>query len=418
MKLLIMTIIFVSSTWIINSKDYTIEECKRLAVENSTYSKQEAYYSSINALRKLNFSSYYLPQIRLEASANYQSDVFSFPLKFPGVTIPEVEKFQYQASLNIYQNIYEGGMVSAGKEAEDAELSVNKAAIDVNNQKIKEIVNDLFFNILIINENIKVSQNYISTLEARQGQIQSLINNGVMLKSALSLIEIELLKIKQKINILETDKFTLHQIIAKWINDESFITANLIMPSSENLIDKNNRPELNLFSQKANLFDKKKEMSHSQIMPNLSAFAKAGYGSPNPFNFFENDLSPFYMLGVKFQWNMWDWSSNARSRQELSVNKELVSIEKELFDKNLYNQLIKEINDIDKYTEIIKQDLVIISKQKEITEQFNFQFQNGIVTTSELITELNNLTQLEINYEIHKIQLVNAKYNYSLKLGN
>ena len=400
------------------ARDISLEECINLAVEKSIYTKQKNIYESVNTLKKLNYSAAYMPQFKLEANANYQSDVFAFPLKFPGITIPEVEKLQYQASLNIYQNIYEGGMVSAGKEAEDAELEANITSIKVNNHKIKEIISELYFNALMITENIKLSNSYIFTIETKQKQIQALINNGVMLKSAYNQLEIEKLKIYQKIKALEQDKQTLLGMLAKWIEDESIKNANLIQPIIENTNKEINRPEFEFFSKKAIVLDKRSNLIKSQIMPNLSAFLKAGYGSPNPFNFFESDFSPFYMLGVKFQWNVWDWSVNSRNREELNANKELISLERENFDKNLQNQLLKETNDIVKYQNIINKDMELIELQKSIVEQFNSQVNNGTVTMSDFISESNNLHQLEINHEIHKLQLLNAKYNHKLKLGN
>ncbi len=403
---------------LVQARDISLEECMKLAVEKSVYTKQKNIYESTNLFRKLNYSAAYMPQIKLEANANYQSDVFAFPLKFPGVTIPEVEKFQYQASLNIYQNIYEGGMVSAGKEVEDAELAANISSINVNNQKIKEIISELYFNALMITEHIKLSNSYIFTIETKQKQIQSLIDNGVMLKSAFNQLEIEKLKISQKIKSLEQDKLTLHGMLAKWTEDETIINFNLVLPNVETSNQDLNRPEFELFSKKSNIMEKKKEQIKSQIMPNLSAFLKAGYGSPNPFNFFESDLSPFYMIGVKFQWNVWDWSVNSRNREELNANKEMIALEREIFDKNLQNQLLKETNDIEKYRSIIIKDLELIELQKSITEQYNSQVNNGTVTISDYISESNNLNQLEINHEIHKLQLLNAKYNYNLKMGN
>ena len=57
-------------------------------------------------------------------------------------------------------------------------------------------------------------------------------------------------------------------------------------------------------------------------------------------------------------------------------------------------------------------DITQISLRKNITASAESQYQNGTITATQYLTELNSEKQALINYEIHKINLALAKVEY------
>ena len=54
-------------------------------------------------------------------------------------------------------------------------------------------------------------------------------------------------------------------------------------------------------------------------LPNVSGFAQAGYGKPG-YNPFSEDFSDYYMIGIRFRWNIYDWDV---TKQDLMKFKEI-----------------------------------------------------------------------------------------------
>jgi hypothetical protein len=55
--------------------------------------------------------------------------------------------------------------------------------------------------------------------------------------------------------------------------------------------------------------------------------------------------------------------------------------------------------------------------RKKITARAASELENGIVTSTDYLADLNSETVALINYETHKIQLVQATVNYNNILG-
>jgi len=96
----------------------------------------------------------------------------------------------------------------------------------------------------------------------------------------------------------------------------------------------------------------------------------------------------------------------------------LIKTQEETFNKNLTIVLVKNIADIDKYDELIAQDNQIIELRKKIVETAASQLENGIITATEYLTEMNASTQALLNLKTHQIQQVKARVDYLINKGN
>ena len=90
----------------------------------------------------------------------------------------------------------------------------------------------------------------------------------------------------------------------------------------------------------------------------------------------------------------------------------------ETFNKNLKIAGEKSISDISNYELLIQKDNEIIELRTKIKETVASQLTNGVLTSSEYISELNAETQAKLNLQYHKIQLIKAKINYLTITGN
>src|SRR5690606_36921659 len=121
---------------------------------------------------------------------------------------------------------------------------------------------------------------------------------------------------------------------------------------------------------------------------------------------------------VKLNWNVFDWNSNKKQRESLSINKEIIDTETETFKLNINTELNQQQNEIRKIEAFILSDLEIINLRKEVLKSAESQLKNGIITSSSYLTELTNIYEDENTLVKHKIQLRLSKANYNVIKGH
>ena len=131
----------------------------------------------------------------------------------------------------------------------------------------------------------------------------------------------------------------------------------------------------------------------------------------------DNSFQPFYTVGVKLNWNVFDWNANKKQRESIAINKDIIDNEVEIFNLNTNTELKQQQIEIDKISAFIGTDAEIISLRKEVLRSAESQLKNGVITTSAYITELTNLYEDQNTLIAHTIQLQLAKANYNITKG-
>ncbi|MGD9556915.1 MAG: TolC family protein [Mangrovibacterium sp.] len=176
----------------------SLDDCQAWARETHPLLEQKDLYEKMSSLKQENHQTANLPQVLLNAQATYQSDVTKIGVEIPGADIPEQEKDQYKAYLDVRQNIWDGGLVKAKKVLEDIQNQTTQQGVEVELYKVREQVNELFFSSFILQENLNILKRKEETLAARKVRTESGVRHGAFLQSDLDLILAELLKIKQQ----------------------------------------------------------------------------------------------------------------------------------------------------------------------------------------------------------------------------
>ena len=146
--------------------------------------------------------------------------------------------------------------------------------------------------------------------------------------------------------------------------------------------------------------------------------ADGGIGSPNPYNVFETEPSGFFLAGVKLHWNIMDWGINKNDLEVLNLQKQIVVSRKDDFERRLAISLQEDSSEIRKLEALIEIDRQMLSLQQEIVKESYSQLRNGLITSTEYITEVNNETAARLNIKIHELDLIKSKVNLLIKSGN
>ena len=143
-----------------------LDECQAKARANYPLVKQYGLIEQTAQYNISNANKGYLPQLTLSAKGTYQSQVTKLPITIPNVTIPELSKDQYQAVVEANQVIWDGGNISAQKKITNANTEVEKKKLEVDLYTLNDRVNQLYFGILLLNEQLRqndILQNELQT---------------------------------------------------------------------------------------------------------------------------------------------------------------------------------------------------------------------------------------------------------------
>ena len=147
----------------------TLEECQRKTQENYPLVHQYGLVEKTKEYNLENAAKGYLPQFALSAKASYQSEVTEIPVKLPGVDLKGVPK--YQVMLELQQKIWDGGGIRMQKKQTTAEAEIEKEKLNVDMYALNSRVNDLYFGILLLDEQLKQNALLQDELERNYRQI-------------------------------------------------------------------------------------------------------------------------------------------------------------------------------------------------------------------------------------------------------
>ncbi|RXP59438.1 TolC family protein [Lutibacter sp. HS1-25] len=416
-KLLFYTFIFLT-IGVFSQEQLSLETCYTLVQKNYPLAKQNDLLTQQNNLDLKVIKTKKLPQFDFLIQATYQSDVTQMPIDIPGSGFEAPNLDQYKSTLSVNQLIYGGGKIDAVANLKSAELKTHQKQIEVSLYQLKKQVNQLYFSILNLQEKNTLLNAKKNQLTTQLKEVKAGIEFGTILPNADAALEVELLKIDQQLVEIAVNKNTMIETLSKLIGNEISTTITFENPTIiSNTATEINRPELDLFQLQKEQIETSENLISKQNTPQIAGFATGGFGNPG-LNMLDNAFKTYYWVGVRMNWDVFNWNATKNERQSLLINKDIVDSEAEVFNLNTQIELNQQQAEISKIESFIKTDAEIIELRKKIVKTAASQLQNGVITSSAYITEFTNLFEAENNINVHNIQLLLAKANYNVTIGN
>ncbi|MDD4703595.1 MAG: TolC family protein [Bacteroidales bacterium] len=395
----------------------TIEYCQSKAkanyptFSNTSLLEKSSAYSLANATRN------YLPQINFFAKATYQSDVTKIDVTLPPpltadfIKFPQMSKDQYQAALELSQVIWDGGYTYNKRKEIKAELEAQKANLEVELYTLRERIANLYFGILSIKEQKSLTILMQKELDRNIEQVNAFAETGLANESDLDLLKVEKLNLEQRIVEIELLEKSYINMLSLMMgedlsNDTKFIEPEL---KSSNLSTTILRPELRAMDNQIKLLDAKKKMINAGSMPHLAAFAQGGYGKP-ALNMFNEDPDFFAIVGLRLSWNISSFYTKSNNAHQIDINKQLLESNRNTFLFNTNLQMEGQMTEIERLEKLLKSDREIIVLRERIKETSHFKMENGVMSVSDYIKEVNATDLAKQNEILHRIQLLMSIY--------
>ena len=398
----------------------SIDDCYKKAQANYPQVKQ---YGLIEQSKEFNISNAnkgYLPQVSFSAKATYQSAVTKLPITLPNVTIEGLNKDQYQSVVEVNQSIWDGGVIRNQKKITEASSAVDKQKLDVDMYAINDRVNQLFFGILLIDEQIKQNLLLQDELKRNYNQISAYITNGIANQADLDAVKVNQLSTAQRKVELDATRKAYREMLSALIGEEIKEGTSIVKPSfaeEASLSSTINRPELRLFEAQSNLFETQKSMVDAKNLPKLGVFVQGGYGNPG-LNMLKNEFTPYYVAGARLSWNFGSLYTKKNDKKLLDNNLQNVAIQKETFLFNTNLKMTQQSNEIDKIKQLMRDDDEIIRLRTNIKKASEVKVEHGTLSVTDLLRDINSEDQAKQSKVLHEIQLLISIYNYKNSTNN
>lgn len=398
--------------WLRAADTLTLQQARALALQTSPLQQKKALAETAAALQLRNIRNNNLPRIQLGGQATYQSDVFGLPIDNPLLKLPVVPKDQYKLAVDASERLWDGGADRYLRQQRELERDLSAAQTDVEVFQLRETVTDLYFKVLLLQESEAILKASEEVLQARLRQAEAAVAGGVSLRTNADLVRIQMLQTEQQISAIRADQQALKQLLAIWTGREN-ANFQLVPPAATAYPSTPGtapyRPEYRLFDLQQRSFQLGRDMLRLKVQPRVELFAQGGLGSPNPFNFFETGFEPFGLIGLRALWTPVDWGNRGREREVLALQAKSVDAQRQAFDRRLAAATRKDEADQAKARALLDQDNAIIALQENIVQRAEAQVQNGVMTTTDYLTQLNLLTQARLTRKTHEIQTLQAQ---------
>ncbi len=423
MKKRILILFILITPWISIAKGQkilTLRECYDKAAESNALAGEKDAYSSIWELKDKNLVRGWLPTIDANGSFIYNSSVIDMTdalgsLPVPGIAdlINPLPHEQYKLTLEINQMIYDGGAIKGTRALEKAGRSINEKQTDTDIYKLREQINGFYFSLLLIEHQKELLNNYLELVNKRISSMNSALASGVLLKSDIDVLVSEKIKLGQQLKENEIKETTLLKILTDLTGAEIDASTEFVLPSiAVEQEAELSRPELHLFDLRKEQLDASLQVIQSKRMPKAFGFATLGYGNPPGNNFFKDEFASYYILGAGLKWNIFDWNKAKNEKQVINLQQGIIDNRKNDLTENLKRLLDAKQAEITSLKSLIESDSELIKIRKKITASAESQYENGTITITEYMNEMNSEKQSRINHEIHKINLAKTQVEY------
>ena len=404
----------------------TLAQCYEWARANYPQIRQ---YGLIGQTEQYNLSNAvkgWLPQVTVNAKATYQSDVTKLPFDadnlsavMPGLEIPALSKDQYQVVAELNQNIWDGGTIHTSRQLTKAQAAADREQLESDLYTLNDRVNQLYFGCLLQEELIRQNVLLQKELQINIDRITAMMANGVANQSDRESMEVEFLNARQKEIELKASRVAFGRMLSAMIGkpyDKDRILEVPNVPGNP-LSGEINRPELKALDAKSYLLELQNKQITSGLMPRIGAFVQGGYGRPG-LNMLEDSFDLFYIAGVRLSWNMGKLYTLKNDRRKVATTLQQVEVQRETFLFNTSLELMQQNTEIQKISDLMKADDEIIRLRTSIKKAAEVKLENGVISVTDLIREINAEDVAKQTAAAHRIQHLNAGYNYMYTTNN
>lgn len=406
MKRIVLFLSFSLVAILMSAQQITLEDCQRKTQANYPLVRQYDLIEQTKEFNLANASKGYLPQFALSAKATYQSAVTELPIQIPGVDIKSLPKDQYQVMLEFRQTIWDGGAIRSQKEMVKAASDVDREKLNVDMYALNERVNQVYFGILLLDEQLVQNDLLQEELARSLKQVSAYMENGIASQADIDAVKVEQLNTKQKRVELAATRQAYLDMLSLLVGEEIAPVTQLLKPEDTlpPVLD-NNRPELLWFEAQRGRLQVQQESLKNRYMPNFGLFVQGAYGNPG-LNMLKDEFTPFYVAGVRMSWNFGSLYTLRNDRKLIDTGRRQLESSREVFLFNTRLQATQQNGAVMSMRRQMVDDEEIIRLRANIRKAAEAKVANGTLTVTEMLREITAESLARQTKAVHEIQLL------------
>ena len=405
----------------------SLDQCQQAAEQNYPLIRQYDLISKTTDLTVANIQKGWLPQVSASAQATLQSDVTAFPDQIQkayqtmGIDMEGLRKDQYRVGIDVQQTVYDGGAIRSQKKIARQQGEVQSAQNEVNLYNVRKRVNEMYFGLLLIDEQIKLNSDLQELLSANEKKLASMVKNGTAAESDYQSVKAERLDVMQQGTSLQAQRNALVRMLSTFCGIEVKQAAKPVLSESVAQTQTVRRPELKTIDAQLRLADAQKKALDAALMPKLGVFAQGFYGYPG-YNMFEDMMGHKWslngMIGARLTWNIGALYTRKNDKAKLNAQRSMFNVQRETFLFNNNLEQIQQNEDIERYRKLMADDEEIITLRSAVRRAAESKLSHGIIDVNDLVREINAENGARVQQTIHEIEMLKEIYNQKYTTNN
>jgi len=300
---------------------------------------------------------------------------------------------------------------------------VSEIQAGLTEQNVKYQLIQTYYNLQAIHKQLAFVQENSMNMDKMIANMKAMVEQKMVIATELDKLNITRLTLKnQEQNLISTKEKTenyLKLMIGKSINDKvEFQQAGAVQRSILNEIKSINAREIQLLQAQQRLNIVEKKGIKMAYLPVLSMYGTYLYSyNYRPENKFGKGIDGAF-VGLKIDWTLFD---GMEKHHKLKVNmfqrakmEDQLDYSKKQLDVNIINAQ-KQV-EIQTQSLQISQDQLILAEK--IQKQTKFSFEQGVISSNDLLKSENDLYQAQTNVVVAFVQLRQAELEVLKLTGN
>jgi outer membrane protein TolC len=430
MKLKLIAILVFAGGISSKAQNLDLETCLKMADTANLTIRNSRLDIAINNRERKAYESARLPKLTISGDYKYNAIIPGqvVPGQFFGGPAGTFSTVQFGVPFNLSNTaqltqILFNPQVNYGLAALKINGELTKIQQQIVEQNIKHQVAETFFNLQAIAKQLSFVTANIANMDKLIKNMQLMVDQELVIQTEADKLQINrlsLLNSRQSLQATQEQLETLLKILVGMDSEAKLRLESDELVEKSILVDKQTivYQELELLGAQKKMNEEERKGTNMAYLPSLSFYAAYNYNyNMKPADDYRVGIEGAF-IGLKLDWTLFDGMEKFHKQKVNALEAEKIDNQQ----TTVTQQLEMQTNNAKKQIEVSSGALVISQEQLRLSDrvykQTQLKFEQGTISSNDLILADNNLQQSQTNVVAAYIQLRQAELTYLRSIGN
>ncbi|MEY3198376.1 MAG: hypothetical protein RJA13_334 [Bacteroidota bacterium] len=430
MKLKLIAILVFAGSLSSKAQNLDLETCLKMADTANLTIRNSRLDIAINNRERKAYESARLPKLAISGDYKYNAIIPGqvVPGEFFGGPAGTFSTVQFGVPFNLsttaqLTQILFNPQVNYGLAALKINGELTKIQQQIVEQNIKHQVAETFFNLQAITKQLSFVTANIANMDKLIKNMQLMVDQELVIQTEADKLQINRLSLLNSRQSLQATQEQLESLLKILVGMDSEAKLSL---ESDDLVEKSILvdkqtvvyQELELLGAQKKMNEEERKGTNMAYLPSLSFYAAYNYNyNMKPADDYRVGIEGAF-IGLKLDWTLFDGMEKFHKQKVNALEAEKIDNQQ----TTVTQQLEMQTNNAKKQIEVSSGALAISQEQLRLSDrvykQTQLKFEQGTISSNDLILADNNLQQSQTNVVAAYIQLRQAELTYLRSIGN